>query len=96
MIRWIGYASQNIPGNQSFDLGFFPSLQTASDAYLAYCEGVGTDDVTMTLYAVPADGLSAAEMIESAREFQDVGCPFDYPSKVIERGPRGGIKIEGC
>lgn len=30
---------------------------------------------------------------QDAMEFADTGNPFDYPSKVIERGPRGGARL---
>jgi hypothetical protein len=91
MIRWIGYTSQNIPGNQSFDLGFYMSLTEAKDAYVNFCKAVGTDECTMTLYSTVGDDVEW--MVERAREFADVGCPFDYPDRIIERGPLGGVRI---
>lgn len=96
MIRWISYTSQNIPGNQSFTLGFCTSLSEAVEAYREFCESVGTDDCTMTLYGVPLPSESYAEhfeMIESAKQYADIGCPFDCADRRIERGPRGGVKI---
>jgi len=88
--RWISYTSQIMPGNQSFELEFHASLADAETAYEAFCYGVGTDECYSTLYAVPQDDRGP-EMIESAKEFEDVGCPFDYPDRIIERGPRGGV-----
>jgi hypothetical protein len=90
-IRWISYTSQNIPGNQSFQLGFHSSLFEAKLEYQSYCRGVGTDECTMTLYSTKGD--SEGCMIQAARDFADVGCPFDYPDRIIERGPMGGVRI---
>ncbi len=90
-VRWIAYTSQNIPGNQSFELGFHSSLVNMRNAYLEYCDAVGTDDVSMSVYYVPADERDA--MISVAKEFDGIGCPFDYPSKIVERGPRGGTRF---
>lgn len=97
-VGWICYTSQNAFGG-SWELTFNRSLKEAVEAYKGYCEGVGTDDCTMTLYAVPrkrvrSDLASAEEMIATAKEFAGVGCPFDYPDRIIERGPRGGVRIE--
>src|SRR5687768_14972661 len=90
-VRWVSYTQQNIPGNQSFDLGFHSSLDSAREAYLSYCDAVGTDDASMSLYYVPP--RERDEMTSSAKEFEGIGCPFDYPSKTVERGPRGGVRF---
>lgn len=96
MIRWIGYTSQSIPGNPSFELGFYTSLDEAKEALLDFCKGVYSDECSMTLYGTPSVWKERKEMIESAKDFKGVGCPFDYPDRIITRGPRGGIKIEEC
>lgn len=83
--RWISYTAQNIPGNVSSDLDRHPSLESARDAYRAYCRAVGTDDADMRLYPYSAEDWASAE------ELRDAGCPFDYPSRIIERGPLGGV-----
>ncbi len=87
--NWISYTSQNIPGNQSFELDFHPTLGDAKATFKEFCEGVGTDDCIMTLYWCGGD----AEMVKSAYDFALIGCPFDYPSKLVETGPRGGVKV---
>lgn len=87
--RWIGYTQQHIPGNQSFTLGFYSSLNEAKDAYVAFCEGVGSDNCSMTLYYTGKDD----SMFTLAKEYEPFGCPFDYPDRLIERGPRGGVRI---
>jgi hypothetical protein len=96
MIRWISYTSQNIPGGQGFTLGFCTSLSEAVEAHKEFCEGVGTTDCNTSLYAVPLPSQQYEEhfeMIESAKKYADIGCPFDYPDRIIESGPRGGVKV---
>jgi hypothetical protein len=87
MYRWIMYLSQNIPGNMSFGLSRADSLASAREAFETFCEEVYSDDCSATLYAYSDEAWSSAE------DFRDVGCPFDYPDKAIERGPRGGVRI---
>lgn len=90
-ISWISYTMQNIPGNTSIDVNYHYTLADVREAYIDYCHAVGTDDVSMSVYFVAKDEEEA--MLSIAKEFEDIGCPFDYPSKVVERGPRGGVKI---
>lgn len=85
--RWIMYVQQHIPGNLSFGLYRCASLTDAREMFDGYCRSVGSDDCSATLYAYTDEGF------ESAREFEGIGCPFDYPDKVIERGPKGGVKV---
>ena len=28
-----------------------------------------------------------------AEEYAEIGCPFDHPSKLVENGPRGGVRV---
>ncbi|MCY0941928.1 hypothetical protein [Streptomyces antarcticus] len=86
--RWIMYVSQNIPGNTSFDLSRHPSLESAREEFKDYCCAVYNDDCSATLYPY------SPEDWEIAQDFKTSGCPFDYPSRIIERGPLGGIRTE--
>lgn len=86
--HWIVYLSQNFPGNILFDLERATSIAQVRELYADYCRAVGTDECTATVYP-----YSDAEWA-SAVEYRDSGCPFDYPSLIIERGPRGGIRVE--
>lgn len=89
-VGWICYTSQNAFGGSEC-LTFQTSLKEAVNEYKAYCEAVGTNDCTMTLYYThKADD---GRMVASALEFEGVGCPFDYFDRRIERGPRGGVKV---
>jgi hypothetical protein len=87
--RWIGYLQQNIPGNQSFQMYFYDTLESAKLAFKAFCADVGSTDCSMTLYYAGND----QSMYDLAREYEDIGCPFDCADKYIECGPRGGIKL---
>ncbi|MEN8656388.1 hypothetical protein ABCR94_38895 [Streptomyces sp. 21So2-11] len=84
--RWISYMSQNIPGNTSFTLGRHASLGAARNAYAEFCNAVGTDECSMTLYPFSEQNWKDAE------EFKEAGC-VGYPSRIIERGPLGGVRV---
>lgn len=89
-VGWICYTSQNAFGGSEM-LTFHTSLKEAVSEYKNYCEGVGTNSCTMTLYYTHK--AHEGRMVDSALEFEGVGCPFDYPDRMIERGPRGGVKV---
>lgn len=90
--RWIGYTQQNIPGTILGEMRFFPTLAHAARWYETYCYNVGYDDCSMTLYYAGND----QSMYDLAKEYEEIGCPFDYPDRVIEHGPRGGVKVTRC
>jgi hypothetical protein len=90
-VGWICYTSQNAFSG-SWELTFNTSVKEAVAAYRDYCEGVGTDDCTMTLYYTHK--AHEGRMVADALQFESFGCPFDYPDRIIERGPRGGVRIE--
>jgi len=90
MYRYIMYVSQNMPGNVSFDLSRVDSLDGARREYAKFCDAVGTDECSATLYAYSDDAWTSAE------EFRDVGCPFDYPDYIVERGPRNGVRLSAA
>lgn len=94
-IRWISYTQQNIPGNHSFKLSFLSNLAQAREEFEEFCEEVGTEECSMSLYATNGDEGEGG-MIHAAKEFDGVGCPFDYPDKMVERGTRGGIRFVRC
>lgn len=86
--RWIMYSHQNIPGNVLSDLGRVTSLSEAKDAFKDYCNAVFTNDCSATLYPYNDEDW------DEAVEFKDYGCPFDYPTYFIVRGPLDGIIFE--
>ena len=85
--RWIMYTSQNTPGNVSFDLTRHASLKDAKSFFEDFCEAVGTNECRASLH------VHDEQSWNEALEFIDTGCPFDYPDRVIECGPQGGIKV---
>lgn len=86
--RWIAYTQQTIPGSLSFDLSRHTSLAGAVEHVDQLSHEWLYVDCSATLYAY------SAEAWERAEEFRDIGCPFDYPDRLIERGPRGGWRVE--
>lgn len=88
MMKYIAYWGQPMfPGTIPYA---YKSLQDLRKGFLEYCEGVGVDDCSGPVY-----GWSE-ENWESAVEFQGIGTPFDHPWMIVERGPRGGVKIENA
>ena len=86
--EWIVYFHQNgIGGGMPGELSRVRSLDEAKGALETFSREVYHDDVSATLYAY------SDEAWESAEDFREVGCPFDYPDRLIERGPRGGLKV---
>lgn len=89
MFRWISYSHLHMPGNQSFKLDRHKSISDAKAAFEKFCRDSGYDS-SMTLYGYSDDAWL------SAKDFEDVGCPFDCPNRMLSRGPRNGIKLERC
>jgi hypothetical protein len=86
--QWIMYLHQNgFGGGMPGELQRVRSIDEARDAFETFCREVYSDDCSATLYAYSDDAWSSAE------DFRNVGCPFDYPDRVIERGARGGVKV---
>lgn len=86
--RWIMYVAQDFPGNPYSDLSRHTSLRDAVEAFEQYCEDVYNDNCSAQLYAYSEEDWKVAE------EFEFIGCPFDYPYRVIKRGPKGGVRVE--
>lgn len=84
--RWIGYISPESPDGRSFDLMRFRSDREALDALRAYESDTG-NAASLRLYH-----YTVLDWID-AKNFEDIGCPFDYPDYMSERGPRGGLKL---
>jgi hypothetical protein len=81
------YASQDIPGSQSFRVTSHESLTWCTESLRKLAKALDTDNVSATLY------MFSGPAWDKAREFERIGCPFDYPAKVINRGPRGGFRV---
>lgn len=86
--RWIMYLHTPMPGDTSVTLRRVTSLTNALLELANFELASGFQgQCTATLYPYSEEDWKEAE------EFATKGCPFDYPSKVIERGPNGGMWI---
>ena len=87
-MRYIAYWGQPMfPGTIPYP---YSSLKAMREGFLEYCEAVGVDDCSGPVYGW------TPEAWESAVEFQGIGAPFDYPWMIVERGPRGGVKVSNA
>lgn len=88
--RWILYVQINgIPSGPP-DPERFGSLAEVRDHVEQFQMDHNHTDVTGFLYGY------GPEEWETAQEFAGIGTPFDYPAKVAEVGPRGGITIRNA
>lgn len=87
--RYVGYVT--LPGWCRAELYEYDTLHKAARDLVerARCASY-YGDPHLDLYFV--DGQQ--EMVDSAREFEGVGIPFDYPDYRISLGPCGGARIE--
>lgn len=87
--RWIMYSYQGFPGELTGRLTCHESLEWAKHSLERYARAV---DVCESAYAclypfTPEDWADA-------REFEHEGCPFNIEyARIIEYGPRGGLRI---
>lgn len=84
--EWIMYQQMNgLPGSES--VSRVHSIDEAKRALETFSRETYHDNVSATLYAYSDEAWAEAQ------DFRNVGCPFDYPDRLIERGPRGGMKV---
>lgn len=83
--RWIIYLHQPMGG---FEVRRVSSIEEAKSALHQWSRDVYVyEQATASLYPYSKEDWA------EAKEYEEIGCPFDYPSKVMEFGPRGGIKV---
>lgn len=83
--RWIIYLHHPMG---SFDVRREYSLSDCKRALRLYARDTFTyEQASASLYAYSEEAWS------EAKEYEDVGCPFDCPDKLIEFGPKGGIRV---
>jgi hypothetical protein len=91
--RWIMYLHNPIGG---FDVQRVTSHEAAKAALIEYGRNTGYyQDLQVTgqygcsgeLYPYTNEDWADAE------EYAEIGCPFDYPSYLVENGPLGGVKV---
>lgn len=92
--RWIMYITN--PGGLGGDLLRVTSQEAAKAALIEHGRNsgfyqnltvYGTYGPTAALYPYTEDDWKEAE------EYREIGNPFDYPSYLVESGPRGGVKV---
>jgi hypothetical protein len=85
----IGYFYAGFPGEMG-ELKQFSSLSSAKAEFREFSRmpWVVDGSVSGSLYC----GMSEEDW-EEAKEYENIGNPFDYPSYILELGPRGGVKL---
>jgi hypothetical protein len=84
----IAYFYSGFPGEFG-ELKQFTSLTQVKNAFREFKRHSWvTDHPSGSVYC----GMSEEDW-QDALEFENVGCPFDYPSYILELGPRGGVKL---
>ena len=90
MYRWIAYVWQSIPSSPSGEPARFETLDDVKAYAEQYSRDIMSDEICGMIYPY------SDEDWELAMEFAYVGSPFDYPTKVIERGKRGALRIKNA
>lgn len=91
--RWIMYLHSPLNG---FDVQRVTSLDEAKSALIEYGKVTGFhQNLTVNGDYGPAGSLYpySVEDWAEAEDFREVGNPFDYPCKLVQSGPRGGVRI---
>lgn len=86
--RWIAYFGASfVDGGLA---GRFVSLPRVVAELREFAEAIGADEPYARVY--PCDDTAWAE----ALEYAEIGCPFNYSAKVIERGARGAWNVSNA
>jgi hypothetical protein len=86
--RWIVYLREPMGG---FEVAPAESIEHAKIQLKGYSMNTFTyEQASATLYPYSEEDWA------EAKEYEEIGCPFDCPSKVMSFGPRGGIKMENA
>jgi len=91
--RWILYLHNPVGG---FEVTRVTSKEAAKAELIAYGKATGFhQDLTVSGNYGPTGSLYpyTRQGWESAEEFRESGCPFDYPSYLVKSGPRGGVTV---
>ena len=87
--RYLGYVT--LPGWCRAELYEYDSLREAARDLVDRTRSASYyGDPYLDLYRVGGE----QEMVDSAREFEGIGIPFDYMDYRITLGPRGGARVE--
>lgn len=83
--RWIVYLNHPMGG---FELKLAKSIRWAKLKLEEYAKDTLTyEQASASLYAYSEEAWS------EAMDYENIGCPFDHPAKVMEFGPKGGIRV---
>lgn len=85
--RWIVYMYKGEEFSSEFGLITAENGREAMEALKNYVGSGTSADAGASIYPYTPEDW------ESALDFKDSGCPFDYPSKRIDRGARGGFRM---
>lgn len=91
--RWIMYLHNPMGG---FEVTRVHNLEEAKGELIEYGRATGFyQDLQVSGQYGCSGSLypHSEEAWAEAEEFSTSGCPFDYPSKLVENGPRGGVRI---
>jgi len=94
--RWIAYFHNPLGG---FDVERYESIEAAKAGLVSYCQDTGFYHDLQTSGQYGCSGALhpySKEDWAEAKEYEEIGCPFDCPSKVMSRGPMGGVKVENA
>ncbi len=87
--RYLGYVT--LPGWCRAELYEYDTVREAARDLVDRARCASYNDVPYAdLYRVHGE----QQMVDSAREFEGIGIPFDYPDYRITLGPRKGTRIE--
>lgn len=92
--RWI--MTLSAPGGLGYDVQRVTSFEDAKAALIEYGKATGFyQDLTVWGDYGPTGSLYpyTEEDWTEAERMRDVGNPFDYPSYLVNSGPRGGVKV---
>lgn len=92
--RWI--IALSVPGGHGYDVQRVTSFEDAKRALIEYGRNTGFHQ-DLTVYGTYGPTASLYPYSEEdwaeAEEYREIGNPFDYPSYLVESGPRGGVKV---
>lgn len=83
MTKWILYSGQDFGGEEI----------TKHDSLAECRERVKYNNSCTSSYWNGRVYPYTEENWEDAMDFKDSGCPFDYPSYLVETGVRGGVSV---
>jgi hypothetical protein len=88
--RYIAYVGTGLPGDMSPGMMPVATVADAREYLRGYATRSGLSSVHLSLYVCLGD----ADMWQTARDFSDVGIPFDYADYTMTISEHGGVLVE--